>query len=106
MTNPVQTPAKRIPTVEEIRVKLATDDRWVLRGLKAIFKKQTDDEKHDGITKHDNGVGFTGADSGFLSPMALRALEGRDFSPKQMVYIRKAMKKYAGQLHKIATGKI
>lgn len=105
-------------TPEAIKEKLETDNRWLIRGLVAIFQRQTEDEQRQDSTNHLNGVGFNGSDAPFLSVMARRAIDrtkvdprnmeavkkaidGMGFSPRQLQCIRKAMKKYAGQLHKI-----
>ena len=100
------TASKKAYTKEEIREKLATDIRWLIRGLIAIFDRQTADEQQSDQTNHNNSVGFNGTDAPFMSIMARRAKEGKPFSEKQIACIRKAMLKYAGQLHKISQGKI
>lgn len=87
---------------EDIKHKLLTDNRWLIKGLLAIFNKQTEDEKASEVTKHDNGVGFGGADGNILTSMA-KFYNTRGFLTNgQLTYLRKAMPKYAGQLAKIA----
>ena len=101
-------------TKESIRAKLATSDNWMTRGMVAIFKMQTIDEQATDQTREENGVGFTGCDAFILSQFAKQVIdwqEGRsDFrsplSPKQTALARRKMVKYAGQLAKIANGKI
>ncbi len=101
------TECKTIKAKEDyIRVKLAEDSQWTIRGLVAIWQKQTADEKHVLITKHSNGVGFTGADAEFYSKMAEIVNAGRQLSERQYAAVARGMKKYAGQLRRIADGVI
>ena len=81
-----------------IREKLATSDRWVLRGLLVIFSNQTTDEQAVAQTKHANNIGFTGADAEFLTSLAKQYQTRKSLSPKQMHYLFKKMPKYSGQL--------
>lgn len=89
-------------TKAEIRFYLETNDKWLYRGLIAIYNRQTEDEKNAGITRHDNSVGFSGADSSFLSNAAKFLKERGFLTAKQRSKVRQAMLKYAGQLEKIA----
>lgn len=93
-------------TKEEIRHHLEMDDRWLYRGLVAIYARQTADERNDGVTKHDNSVGFSGSDSSFLSNAARFYQQHSFLTLKHRQSVRKAMLKYAGQLAKIANGLI
>ncbi|MFM7008685.1 MAG: hypothetical protein ACKO0Z_05045 [Betaproteobacteria bacterium] len=94
----------KVARVEFIRHKMATNDEWLVRGLKAIYRNQTEDEQHDKATTDRNGIGFNGTDAEFLSSIAEKACKGWTLSPKQLAATRKAMRKYAGQLERIATG--
>ena len=91
-------------TKEEIRIKLETNNTWLCRGLVAIYERQTADEQSGSATIHDNGVGFSGCDSSFLSNLAISYKKYGRLSDKQLVSARKAMLKYAGQLARIANG--
>lgn len=93
-------------TKEEIAAKLADDDAWLIRGLLAIYSKQTDEEKNSDITKVDNGIGFNAFDATILSDMAKQYNRTKFLSKRQLVIVRKCMKKYAGQLTKIANGEV
>lgn len=93
-------------TKEEIRDKINTDNRWLLRAVSAIYNKQTEDEQANKTTSHDNGVGFNGVNAEFLSQAAERYQKGYTFSEKYIAAIRKSMLKYAGQLTRIANGEI
>lgn len=89
-----------------IREKLVSDTNWTIRGLIAIWNKQTADEKATKDTRHHNGVGFTGSDAEFFTKMAERAAGNMGLSYKQLACVQRGMKKYAGQLRKIADGVI
>jgi hypothetical protein len=96
----------KVWTKDEIKEKLKTDDRWLIRALLAIYNKQTEDEQANDMTAHYNNVGFNGLDAEWLSKMA-RFYKDRGFlSPKQLMHVRKKMLKYSGQLAKIANKKI
>lgn len=100
--------AKTAVATQMIKDNLNTSDEWVIRALKALFKKQTEDERNTGATLHHNGVGFSGFDAELLSSFAQRCLNfvpGRyssPLSPKQMALARKKIVKYSGQLLRIA----
>lgn len=91
-------------TKQTIKAKLETDNRWVIRGLLAIYSRQTESEKCNGQTKEDNGIGFNGVDSTILSSFVQQWNDRNFLSPKQWVIVRKKIMKYAGQLAKIANG--
>lgn len=92
--------------VDEIRYLLETNNSAVIRGLIAIYNKQTQDEKIMNETKHSNGVGFTGADAKVLSNMAKYAISKGGLTEKQFIYVKKKIGKYAGQITKIANKQI
>ena len=97
---------QKVWTKDEIRDKIKTDTRWLLRAVSAIYQKQTDDEQSSRVTSHVNNVGFNGVDAEFLSQAAERYNAGWTFSEKYIAAIRRGMLKYSGQLTKIANGKI
>ncbi len=78
---------------------------WLGRGLLAIFANQTADEQYDGQVKTTNGVGFNKVDSGILSGIAVGYQHFHNFTPRQIVLLRRKMPKYAGQLARIANAK-
>ena len=92
-------------TKEFIKEKLKTDDRWLCRGILAIFSKQTYEEQNAEATIKDNGIGFNGVDAYILSSFAKQLQKGYKLSPKQLAIATKRMPKYAGQLLKIAKEK-
>ena len=95
-----------------IKHKLETDDRWLVRGLLAIYAKQTEDEKMSDATKASNDVGFNAMDANILSDISKRTINAgaksaaakpdfnvfRFLSARQRDLVRKKMIKYAGQL--------
>lgn len=92
---------------------LKTNDRAIVRGVLAIYDKQTADEQVAQETNHHNGIGFNGVDARIMSSFAERIKgwqPGGKFnwplSPKQMGIAKKKIMKYAGQLTKIANNEI
>lgn len=92
-------------TVETVRARLATDDRWLTRAIVAIYEQQTADEQENQTTSHLNGVGFSGVDAAFCSSLAQQITRGRTLSAKQIAIARKIMRKYAAQLVRLAEAK-
>ena len=88
--------------VARIRGKVQTNPNWAIRGMLAIYKFQTADEKHLRETVHNNKVGFNGVDAEILSSFSQQVIAGRAMSRKQMAIIFRKMGKYAGQLYRIA----
>lgn len=104
----------KIWTKEEIQALLNTNDQAVIRGLLAIYNRQTADEKSSESTNHENKMGFNGTDARFGSSLAKQILDwqaapvkkfAKPLSPNQLAKGRKIIYKYAGQLTKIANGK-
>jgi hypothetical protein len=100
---------------EFICEKLRTDTLWIKKALLLIYSKQTLSEQISKDTTEDNGVGFTGCDSKFLSSIALQlkrqveysvnsglkedeALRSVSLSDKQYEALKKSMPKYWGQV--------
>ena len=93
-------------TKEEILNLLANNDEMVKRSVLKLYEKQTDYEKAVQNTEENNGVGFNGLDANLLSSFAEFALKSGFLTTKQTAIARNKLKKYAGQLAKIANGKI
>jgi len=98
--------AGKVWTTDEIRGKLLEDDNWLIRALQAIYQRQTEHERANRNTKVLNNVGFNAMDADFLTGMVAFYKDRGFFTPKQLQVIRKKMVKYAGQLTKIANGKM
>lgn len=105
----------KIWTKQEIRAALENNNEWLIRGIKAIYARQTSNEKAVGVTQDHNDIGFNSADSFILSSFAEQIIKhGQDPNPrfasplshKQLQLARRRMLKYAGQLEKIANGEL
>lgn len=99
-------------TVEQIRNKLHTDDRWLARALVALNQRQTRDEQVAETTKYRNDQGFRPAHAkrgtsmaqfyirtGFLTPRQLGWWRARTECGKSRIEI------YANQLMRVAQEK-
>ena len=63
----LKTDAERLVFVKE---KLATDDRWIARGIIALFAQQTPREKKSKAAIKNNGRGFSSYDAETLTKIA------------------------------------
>lgn len=93
-------------TKELVREFLNVSDAWVVKGVSTIYRFQTEAEKASETTTDDNGVGFNGLDAELLSSFAKGIEQYGSLTDGQMVWARKKMLKYSGQLAKIANGEI
>lgn len=93
-------------TKAEIKDLLKTNDRAVVRGIVVIYSLQTEDERLSAFTKESNGVGFSSFDAEFMTSLAQFILQNGHLTARQMTYGRKRIMKYAGQLAKVANGKL
>ncbi len=93
-------------TKEQIKENILTKDAWTLRALLAIYERQTASEQAAGQTIEHNGVGFTGPDAEILSSIADFYSRRGFVTERQMGVVRRRIGKYAGQLTKIANGKV
>ena len=91
---------------ESIKELLHRNQKAVIRGILAIYDRQTRDEQLIHTTIDHNGVGFSGCDAEILSSFAKQIQEGRELSTKQFTLAKKRILKYAGQLAKIANGEL
>lgn len=91
---------------ENISELLQKSDKAVLRGLKVIYSLQTESEKEIETTHFHNGVGFTGSDAQFLTSLAKSYEHYGKLTEKQMIFLRKKIMKYAGQLARVSNGEI
>jgi hypothetical protein len=93
-------------TREQIEAKILTDRKWLERGIVAVFNRQTCDEQVVEHSKYHNLQGFSGPDAKRLTYYAKWILSGKHLSGKHVVVARERMKKYSGQLTKIANGEM
>lgn len=92
----------RVWTEEEIKVLVQTNDKVLYGALKKLYAEQTADEQSVGQTRHNNGVGFNGADSKFLSSVSEFLLKRGYLTDKQKFVVRKKLVKYNKQLTRLA----
>ena len=99
---------KTVYTVEEIKVKLATSQPWIERGIIRLFERQTTDEQEAEVTTHKNAMGFSSFDAEILSSFAkqLMSRPDRHLTPKQAALAAKKLPKYAKQLWTISQGQV
>lgn len=93
---------KRVWQVEQIKLLLENDDKFVMRSVVKIYERQTEDEKNSDSTAHNNGVGFNGTDAFIMTKFAKWYLEKGFMTAKQMAIAKKKIMKYAKQLTRIA----
>jgi len=93
-------------TKDEMILILSKRDDQVAKALLKLYEFQTANEQDAEETLYRNNVGFNGVDGPFLSNVAQFYNKHGYLSPKQLFRVRKALRKYAGQLAKIANGEI
>lgn len=69
--------------INTLKTQIRTDRLTAWRALKRIYENQTEDEQTSEFTKYDNGIGFTGSDSEFLTSLAKQLLLYGNLSDKQ-----------------------
>ena len=85
-------------TKEVVQEKLATNVAWMEKALIVLYGFQTEDEKEEGGTKWENGMGFNGTDSRYLSWCAQWVLSGRHLSGHHVEKVGKRLPKYWRQI--------
>ena len=93
-------------TEEQIREKLATDEKWVRRALVRLLERQTQFEKTAQTTAVNNAKGFQPCDAKWFTRIAqfVTKYPNNVLSEKQLKIVRRpwrgqpAICKYAGQL--------
>lgn len=85
--------------VTRLQKQIESKDSTAIHALLFIYGKQTEDEKASEETLHNNGMGFKGkGEAKFYSRLAAQYLSQGFLSPKQIECVKKAMRKYAGQI--------
>jgi hypothetical protein len=92
----------KVWTREEVQHNIHTNYKWLARAVLALYQRQTDDEKRHKTTISRNGIGFTGCDAKYMSQIAQQLLAGRVLTTQDQYKVRHLLKKYAGQLTRIA----
>lgn len=91
---------------QEIKELILTSDDMVKASVKKLYTYQTKSEQEHKDTHELNKVGFNAYDAPFLSSVAEFYIKNGFLSSKQIMYTRKKLIKYIGQLTKIANGEI
>lgn len=94
---------------DTIRALLESNASAVYRALIVLFNRQTADEQQSEDTKHLNGRGFNARDAKFGTDLAQRCLNPDKryrypLSVNQLAAARRMLRKYAGQLARVANG--
>lgn len=77
---------------------LGGDGALMLAALRAIWLRQTADERTIEATTHDNGMGFSGVDGTILTSFGNQVERGRPLSARQWEVLAKCLPRYAGQI--------
>jgi hypothetical protein len=93
-------------TTEQIRELLDQKPAAVYRGLKVIHSLQTATEQRSWETREHNGVGWSAYDAPLMSDLHQKVLQGIKLTDGQFNMLRNKMKRYAGQLTRIANGEL
>lgn len=91
---------------QQILEKILTDDKWLFRGILAIYNLQTESEKLERDTNTSNGVGFSGVHAKTMSYYAEYIKRRGELTGDYKIKARRIMVKYTGQLTKIANKEI
>lgn len=82
-----------------VRFRLKTNPAWATKALVKLFTEgQTADEQVSEVTRYDNNIGFSGADSEILSSFAKQYMKKGYLSDKQMALLHKKISKYSRQV--------
>lgn len=84
--------------VKLLRYLLQTDQLLLCKAILFIHARQTPDEQAAKTTAYDNGQGWSGTDSHFMSEMAEVIKKYGELKGGQVTYSRKYIMKYAKQL--------
>lgn len=87
---------------EKVQKLLMENNKAVLRGIIAIYNRQTMDEKVAESTKQRNHQGFCAHDAPLLSLYAKQILQYGGLSPQQLNIARDRIIRYTKQLADIA----
>ena len=88
-------------TKEQIKENLSTNLSWMERTVIVLYNRQTEDEKFSKETKHQNGIGFNGTDSRYLTWVAEYLLKGNHLSGRHIEKVGKKLPKYWRQVKEL-----
>lgn len=83
---------------QEIKDLIKESDGHAISALIYLYNFQTRDEKLEGGTKRENGVGFSGTDSAFLTNLSEFYLNKGYLTPNQLKVLKPNLLKYSNQL--------
>ena len=89
-------------TTTEVKAKLETDDKWLYKGVVALFERQTKDEQRVEDARIVNNVGFNKPDSHKMSYYAKWIMKKGRLDGHFRDDARRRILKYSAQLTKIA----
>lgn len=92
-------------TAQDIREKMASDQKWLERGVLAIYKLQSSSERQELATLLKNQIGFNTVDARTGAMMAQWLEKGNHLTGKWIELAHKIMPKYAVQLALLANRK-
>lgn len=92
-------------TKEVIKENLSSNPKWIERALVVLYNRQTEDEKITKETYYENGIGFNGSDSRYLSYCASWVLKGNRLNEKHLEKCGKKLPKYWKQIKDIIENK-
>ena len=88
---------------KSIQDLLARSDYAVKRAVLAIYARQTENERREGLTQQKNGVGFSAWDAEYFTLVAEAIELGREFKHEDAERARRrGIKRYWRQLAEIA----
>ena len=90
----------------EIVELIDNNDKMVMRSVFQLWQRQTITEQAAQETSAKNGIGFNGVDAPFLSSCAEFYQRTGFLTQRQIASCRRKIRKYSGQLVKIANGEI
>lgn len=91
---------------EMIRNLLLRNPNAVLKGVVALYKLQTAEEKAYMHTNESNGVGFSAFDAPYMTKKAEKIIHKRGLTKMEVANLRVKLLKYSSQLAKIANKEI
>lgn len=89
---------KQPATHEELSKLIDSSDEWAVGGLVRLYEFQTMDEQYSHTTNHLNACGFNRLDAEVLTDIVKFYKTKGFLTPRQLVFVKKALKKYVNQL--------
>jgi hypothetical protein len=96
---------KKIWTTNEIEYNIQYNYKWLVRAVLALYQLQTTEEQFRKTTISKNNKGFDVIDAQYMSSIAQQIQEKRFLSMRDQYRARRILRKYIGQLTKIANCK-